>query len=201
MTSAGRRLVLGVDGGNSKTDLALVDQDGALLSVVRGPRSSPHELGPDGSVDLLTSMFERAVAEAGLDGRDLPLAATAHVLLAGVDLPEERDVLHERIERMRWSEQLMVDIDVPALLRAGGDRGWGIAIVCGAGINCFGRGPDGPQPLKTQPWTLTCAANVLRSRPTSMPSCAPSPACPPRCSRRCATACWRRASGCGRPWW
>src|SRR5207248_2178476 len=36
-----------------------------------------------------------------------------------------------------------VDSDMPALLRAGSDRGWGVAVVCGGGINCLGRAPDG----------------------------------------------------------
>jgi N-acetylglucosamine kinase-like BadF-type ATPase len=29
------------------------------------------------------------------------------------------------------------------VLRAGTERGWGVAVVCGAGINCVGVGPDG----------------------------------------------------------
>ena len=29
------------------------------------------------------------------------------------------------------------------MLRAGTDRGWGVAVVCGAGINCVGVSPDG----------------------------------------------------------
>jgi len=31
------------------------------------------------------------------------------------------------------------------VLRAGTDRTWGVAVVCGAGINCVGVGPDGRQ--------------------------------------------------------
>jgi N-acetylglucosamine kinase-like BadF-type ATPase len=33
--------------------------------------------------------------------------------------------------------------DVFAVLRAGTERGWGVAVVCGAGINCVGVAPDG----------------------------------------------------------
>ena len=33
--------------------------------------------------------------------------------------------------------------DTFAVLRAGTERGWGVAVVCGAGINCVGVGPDG----------------------------------------------------------
>src|SRR4029450_9447045 len=32
-----------------------------------------------------------------------------------------------------------------AVLRAGTERGWGVAVVCGAGINCVGVAPDGRQ--------------------------------------------------------
>jgi N-acetylglucosamine kinase-like BadF-type ATPase len=39
------RLVLAVDGGNSKTYLALLRDDGSLLALVRGALSSPHHLG------------------------------------------------------------------------------------------------------------------------------------------------------------
>jgi N-acetylglucosamine kinase-like BadF-type ATPase len=137
------RLVLAVDGGNFKTDLALLDWSGRLLSLVRGGGSSAHELGVEGCVDLLESLLERAIARAGLAPFDLPLAATAHLLLAGADFPDERATLRGAIEQLGWSERLVVDNDTLALLRAGTDRGWGIAVVCGAGINCLGRAPDG----------------------------------------------------------
>ena len=40
--------LLAVDGGATKTDLALVSADGALLALERGPLSSPHYLGLEG---------------------------------------------------------------------------------------------------------------------------------------------------------
>jgi len=57
-----RVAVLAVDGGNSKTHLALVGGDGSLLSLVRGPLSSPHHLRVEGYLGVLESLFERAVA-------------------------------------------------------------------------------------------------------------------------------------------
>jgi N-acetylglucosamine kinase-like BadF-type ATPase len=131
-------LVLAVDGGNVKTDLALLDASGALLSVVRGGGSSTHYLGIEGCVALLESLLETALARAGLDPRSRPIASSAQILLAGADLPEELSALRARIERLDWSERLVVDNDTLALLRTGTDRGWGIAVVCGAGINCVG---------------------------------------------------------------
>jgi N-acetylglucosamine kinase-like BadF-type ATPase len=136
-------LVLAVDGGNFKTDLALLDTSGGLLSLVRGGGSSPHNLGVEGCVEVLDHLLESAIARAGLDRHEGPLASTAYLLLAGADLPEERATLRVRVEQLGWSARLVVDNDTLALLRAGTERGWGIAVVCGAGINCLGRAPDG----------------------------------------------------------
>ena len=62
--------LLAVDGGATKTDLALVSADGALLALERGPLSSPHYLGLEGSLDVLAELLERAASGAG---RNLPL--------------------------------------------------------------------------------------------------------------------------------
>jgi N-acetylglucosamine kinase-like BadF-type ATPase len=129
-------VILAIDGGNSKTDVALVGDDGALLGHARGPLSSPHHLGLGASIDLLA----RLIAEAGLDG---DRAAVAQVLLAGVDFPEEEAQLHAALQPHAWAERLRVGNDTFAVLRAGTERGWGIAVVCGAGINCVGVAPDG----------------------------------------------------------
>jgi N-acetylglucosamine kinase-like BadF-type ATPase len=135
--------VLAVDGGNFKTDLALLDASGGLLSLVRGGGSNPHNLGVEGCVEVLEDLLDSAIARAGLDRRERPLASTAYLLLAGADEPEERAALRARIAQLGWSERLVVDNDTLALLRAGTERGWGIAVVCGAGINCLGLAPDG----------------------------------------------------------
>jgi N-acetylglucosamine kinase-like BadF-type ATPase len=136
-------VALAVDGGNSKTDLALVRGDGAVLSVVRGSRSTPHRLGLDGSVDVLQDLLEAAAREAGLGLDGGPVAERAEVLLAGADLPQEERALQEAIARRGWARRVAVANDTFAVLRAGTDAGWGVAIVCGAGINCVGRGRDG----------------------------------------------------------
>lgn len=130
-------IVLAVDGGNSKTDVALVSgEDGSLIAYARGPRSSPHHLGLDGCVDVL----QRLVDEMGLDGRP---ADVAQVLLAGVDFPDEEERLYAALAERGWAARLRVGNDTFAVLRAGTERGWGVAITCGAGINCVGVSPDG----------------------------------------------------------
>ena len=129
-------MILAVDGGNSKTDVALVLDDGAVLAHARGPLSSPHHLGLEGCLDVL----QQLVDEAGLDGQR---ADVAQVLLAGVDFPEEEAELRDALDRRGWATTTHVGNDTFAVLRAGTERGWGVAITCGAGINCVGVAADG----------------------------------------------------------
>ena len=53
-------LVLAVDGGNSKTDVALVDGDGRLLAAVRGRTTSHQQVGGDAGMQRLTALVEDA---------------------------------------------------------------------------------------------------------------------------------------------
>jgi N-acetylglucosamine kinase-like BadF-type ATPase len=139
----GERVVLAVDGGARKTDLALVSTSGRLLALARGGGSSPHQIGLDGCVELMGGLLAEAVASAGLPPGRRPTANTGKLMVAGADLQEERDSLARRIAQLGWAERLTVDNDTLALLRSGTDRGWGVAVVCGSGINCIGIAPDG----------------------------------------------------------
>src|SRR5207247_3851169 len=136
-------LVLGIDGGNSKTDLALVRADGEVVSLVRGPQRSPHHLGVDGCLRVLDELLATALAEAGLPNGDGPTAEVGKLLLAGVDFPSEEEELESAASKGRLASRISVGNDTFAVLRAGTERGWGVAIVCGAGINCVGVAPDG----------------------------------------------------------
>src|SRR5215217_3011585 len=134
------RILLAVDGGTSLTVLALLREDGAVLAHVRGGLSSPHHIGLDGCVGLLGRMHGEAVERAGLDGA--PCDA-GRLLLAGLDLPQEERELLAAVAPLGWARGLAVANDTFAILRAGTERGWGVAVVCGAGINCVGVRPDG----------------------------------------------------------
>jgi N-acetylglucosamine kinase-like BadF-type ATPase len=140
--AASDTIVLAVDGGNVKTDLALVTATGALLALVRGQGSSPHFVGIDGCVHVLNGLLAEAISAASLDGFR-PGAAVAEIMVAGADLPEELSALRAGLEALHWTDRLVIDNDTLALLRSGTDRGWGVAVVCGGGINCIGLAPDG----------------------------------------------------------
>jgi N-acetylglucosamine kinase-like BadF-type ATPase len=129
-------VIIAVDGGNSKTDLALVREDGSLIGHARGPRSSPHQIGLDGCLEVLQDLVDAS----GLDGRR---ASLAQIMLAGVDFPEEEHAARVAFETRSWAGSVRVGNDTFAVLRAGTERGWGVALTCGAGMNCVGVAPDG----------------------------------------------------------
>ncbi len=136
-------LILAVDGGNSKTDLALADSNGALLALARGPQSSPHHLGLDGCLDVLGALRDEAMSGAGLRKANGAVAEVGELLLAGVDFPAEEQQVEDAVRARPWAKRVSVRNDTFAVLRAGTERGWGVAVVCGAGINCVGVTPDG----------------------------------------------------------
>jgi N-acetylglucosamine kinase-like BadF-type ATPase len=140
-----RPLVLAIDGGNWKTDLALVQADGKVLALVRGPQSSPHHLGLAGSLGVLGDLLIRALDEAGLPNGDGPVAEVGQLLLAGVDFPSEVEEMRAAASVRRLAARISVGNDTFAVLRAGTEQGWGVGVVCGAGINCVGVAPDGRQ--------------------------------------------------------
>lgn len=113
--------------------MALVREDGALLGFARGPLSQPDYIGIAESVDVLDPLAAEVGAPADL----------AVLLIAGLDFSDEEAAYQTAAEQRGWATEIVVGNDTYAVLRAGTERGWGIAVTCGTGMNCVGRGPDG----------------------------------------------------------
>lgn len=135
--------VLAFDAGNSKTDVALVSADGTVLGTARGGGFEPHIVGAFAAVEGLAPLVAAAAAEAGLVIGEIPLVQQISACLANADLPIEEERLAEAFESFGWGQHVHVANDTFALLRAGVDEPRGVAVVCGAGINCAGLLPDG----------------------------------------------------------
>jgi N-acetylglucosamine kinase-like BadF-type ATPase len=137
--------VLAIDGGNSKTEVALVAADGTLLAQVRGNPSNFQGIGMDEAFRVLDGLVRSAAREAGVDGGGL-IARHTSACLAGADLPDEEQQLTNLVQARGWTRSSLVVNDTFAVLRAGLDDAgghWGIGVTCGAGINCVGVAPDG----------------------------------------------------------
>jgi N-acetylglucosamine kinase-like BadF-type ATPase len=128
-------VIVGVDAGNSKTELLLATLDGQPFAYVRGPGSNAHGLGADGMVDALGKLVERSGLEAP--------AEHGAFFVCGVDIPSDIVELSAAVNGTGWVRGSTVDNDTFALLRAGSDSPDAVAVVCGAGINCVGRAAGG----------------------------------------------------------
>ncbi|WP_282202788.1 N-acetylglucosamine kinase [Kitasatospora fiedleri] len=137
--------VLAIDAGNSKTDLALVGADGTVLATARGGGFQPQHTGPEAAVAALAPLVDDLARQVGVEPRPDGRPLTDHVsaCLANADLPIEEQQLHEAISGHGWGASAHVANDTFGLLRAGTDGPLGVAVVCGAGINCVGLRPDG----------------------------------------------------------
>jgi N-acetylglucosamine kinase-like BadF-type ATPase len=143
MSAEARSGVLAIDAGNSKTDVAIVAADGHLLGSVRGDGFHPQLIGAEAAVAGLARLVDKVAAESGLSATGGGYVEHVSACLANADLPVEQRRLAEAIDARGWGRSSSVVNDTFALLRAGDTARGGIAVICGAGINCTGVLPDG----------------------------------------------------------
>ena len=133
-----RDAVLAIDAGNSKTDVCVVSADGELLGSARGGPFRPQLEGATAAIAGIAPAVDDALTRAGSVS-----VRNVAACLANADLPVEHETLEAAIAAAGWSPSYEVVNDTYALLRAGLDASQGVAVVCGAGINCTGVLADG----------------------------------------------------------
>ncbi|MGW4205964.1 N-acetylglucosamine kinase, partial [Streptomyces sp. NPDC004726] len=136
--------VLAIDAGNSKTDVVFVGADGSVIASARGRQGfQPPKVGVEAAIDALADTIEAALASARAQGRPVDGVEHLSACLANVDLAVEEEELTAALRAREWARSTTVRNDTFAILRAGLDEPRGVAVVCGAGINCVGMLPDG----------------------------------------------------------
>src|SRR5439155_9170411 len=104
-------LILGVDGGNSKTALLVATTEGEIVASVRGPGTNSHAVGAEAVAEVIVAL----VAESGAP---LPVDHAVFIL-CGADVPSDIEELERAIDGRVWARRRTVDNDTFALLRAG----------------------------------------------------------------------------------
>jgi N-acetylglucosamine kinase-like BadF-type ATPase len=137
-----RAAVLAVDGGNSKVDVALIARDGSLLATASGGTVSHQQVGVAAGIARLQEVVRSAGAAAGIPATS-PVAEVGLFCLAGADAASDIRELDTALRATGLTRTTTVLNDCRAGLRAGSDRGWGVIVICGSGVNACGIAPDG----------------------------------------------------------
>lgn len=134
-------LLLGIDGGGSKTASLISDADGTLLGRGTAGSSNYQSVGFAAASAAIQAATTTALQSAGLDARR-PIAA-ACLGLAGADRPTDQARFAAWLREQAQIAQWTITNDAELVLQAGTPASWGVALICGTGSICFGRAPDG----------------------------------------------------------
>lgn len=135
-------MILAVDGGNSKTDVALVSSEGRLLAAVRGPTTSHQQVGLAVGIERLAGLVADVRAAASLPP-GAPPASIGVFGLAGADTAADTRRLIAAIAAQGLAVDTVVLNDGFTPIRVASDRGWGVAVICGSGVNAAAIAPNG----------------------------------------------------------
>ncbi len=134
-------LLLGVDGGGSRTRALLADRSGSIIGSGAAGSSNYQAIGFTAASEAISAAIAEARYSAGI-ADDLPIAAACFGL-AGVARPLDQARFIAWCEQHRVARQVRVVNDAELLLAASNPDLWGIALICGTGSICYGRHPDG----------------------------------------------------------
>lgn len=133
-------LVIGVDGGASKTLCLAARRDGRIIGWGHAGTSNHQVCGLENAVTQIAQAVAEATEPAGIPPHEITLGMFC---LAGADLPDDYAMLTQALEGLGLCRQVVVKNDTMAALRSGLSRSWGVVVICGTGTNAAGRAPDG----------------------------------------------------------
>ncbi|MEO8194446.1 MAG: BadF/BadG/BcrA/BcrD ATPase family protein [Gemmatimonadales bacterium] len=130
-------LVIGVDGGGSKTRVIVADAEGNHLADVAGHGSAMAPGRADQSAAVIGELVRQALAVAGVGPRPRSLVAG----VAGVGRPAENRALTVALEDLEVAEHVVVVGDGEIALTDAFGTGPGIILIAGTGSIAYGRSP------------------------------------------------------------
>lgn len=135
-------VVVGVDGGATKTVALVADASGTVLGAGRSGSSDIHSAGdPEEAIDRVADAVRQALGAAGVTGDALSHAAFG---LCGADWPEDMALYGAGLAaRLGLRRPPIVVNDAMGALRVGTPDGVGVSLVIGTGGAIGARGPTG----------------------------------------------------------
>jgi glucosamine kinase len=134
-------IVVGVDGGGSKTRVLVGTSEGEVLATLDGPKSAVTPGQAQRSADVIAELVTRAIAEIAQPGAVFPRVLYCGV--AGTGRDEERRALHSALDAKELAEEVIIDSDGLIAMYDAFDERPGILLVVGTGSIAYGRSPAG----------------------------------------------------------
>jgi glucosamine kinase len=133
-------LIVGVDGGGTKTKVVVADEQGRELATATGGGSAARPGQTTQAAEMIAQTVKEALASCERSD-EVPRVLCAG--LAGAGREPERQAVREALVRLEVADHVIVEPDATvALVDAFGD-GPGILLVSGTGSACFGRSHTG----------------------------------------------------------
>lgn len=135
-------VVVGIDGGGSRTRAAIVDGTGRVLGYGEAGASNIHMCGHDRARAAIAEATANASSSAGLAS---PHFLAAFLGVAGAGTERDREELRAigRELELAPSEAIDADHDLRIALAGGLAGEPGIVLIAGTGSSCYGRTSDG----------------------------------------------------------
>ena len=130
---------LGVDGGGTRTRVALVDGAGRECARAEGPPTLVDPANPSATIDVITDLCREVASEGGVD---LPVAGL-WAGIAGAGTEPTRGVVEAALREAGLSSATSVGADAEATFHDAFPSGPGILLLSGTGSIALGRGADG----------------------------------------------------------
>jgi len=132
-------IVIGVDGGGTKTTALVADDQGHPIAEATGAPSAVRAGAVDESADAIVAVVREALAKAELD----VLPRVVCVGVAGVGRESLRLELWEALTSREIAEEVVVHTDYAVAFDDAFGQGPGILLLAGTGSVAVGRGPTG----------------------------------------------------------
>ena len=132
-------LVIGIDGGGTKTTALVADDQGTPLGEATGAPSAVRSDGVEQSAAVIESTARAALSEAGIDEQPRVIC----VGVAGVGRESLRLELWEALNSRGLAEEVVVHTDYSIAFDDAFGQGAGILLVAGTGSVAVGRSPTG----------------------------------------------------------
>jgi N-acetylmuramic acid 6-phosphate etherase len=135
------QLLLGIDGGGSRTRAAIADAAGVVLGKGQAGSSNHQSVGFVAATQALHEAIGAARINAGIESY-IPFDAACFGL-AGAGRPEDQWRFTAWAADCGIATQVRCVSDAELILAAGTPDQWGVALISGTGSLCWARAPDG----------------------------------------------------------